>query len=262
MSDLSSPPPSLAVLGVAEPLQQLGDEAAGVSADAAAPMDQPLGRPLLVRTMRGRHVFVQRGEAAAPRAAGMAGHALASVQHLHQRVGDVRLQLQPDQRVRHAVAVGLDLDVVAGEVLREEYLLPLGLSVNALSMALGVSATRIHEILKERRGVSADTAERLSRHFGGDVASWLALQADHDAGDPQGRRAQGSAAGACVCVAGTGRLRRRQRPLAKTGAARLTAGASRRPALRATRPASCRCIPARRRRSAALRRACTRRRRR
>lgn len=67
-----------------------------------------------------------------------------------------------------------------GEVLREEYLLPLGLSVNALAMALGVPATRIHEIVKERRGVSADTAERLSRYFGGDAASWLALQADHD----------------------------------------------------------------------------------
>lgn len=67
-----------------------------------------------------------------------------------------------------------------GEVLREEYLLPLGSSVNALAIALGVPATRIHEIVKERRGISADTAERLSRYFGGDAASWLALQADYD----------------------------------------------------------------------------------
>jgi addiction module HigA family antidote len=67
-----------------------------------------------------------------------------------------------------------------GEVLREEYLAPLGLSVNALAAALDVPATRIHEIVKERRAVSADTAERLARYFGGDAASWLALQADYD----------------------------------------------------------------------------------
>ena len=67
-----------------------------------------------------------------------------------------------------------------GEILREDYLTPLNLSVNALALALGVPATRIHEIIKERRGVSADTATRLARHFGGDAASWLALQASFD----------------------------------------------------------------------------------
>lgn len=67
-----------------------------------------------------------------------------------------------------------------GEVLREDFLVPLGLSANALAMALGVPATRIHEIVKERRGISADTAERLARYFGGDAASWLAMQASYD----------------------------------------------------------------------------------
>lgn len=67
-----------------------------------------------------------------------------------------------------------------GEILREDYLRPLGLSVNALSVALGVPATRMHEIVKERRAVTADTAARLARHFGGDAASWLALQANYD----------------------------------------------------------------------------------
>jgi addiction module HigA family antidote len=67
-----------------------------------------------------------------------------------------------------------------GEVLREDYLLPLGLSVNALSVALGVPATRMHEIVKERRGVTADTAARLAKYFGGDAASWLAMQASYD----------------------------------------------------------------------------------
>ena len=61
--------------------------------------------------------------------------------------------------------------------------MPLGVSVNALAMALGVPATRIHEIVNERRGITADTAdtaERLAHYFGGDAASWLALQADYD----------------------------------------------------------------------------------
>ena len=67
-----------------------------------------------------------------------------------------------------------------GEVLREDILVPLGLSVNALSVALGVPATRIHEIVKERRAVTADTAARLAKHFGGDAASWLVMQANYD----------------------------------------------------------------------------------
>jgi antitoxin HigA-1 len=67
-----------------------------------------------------------------------------------------------------------------GEILREDYLAPLGMSVNALALALGVPATRIHEIVKERRAITADTAERLARYFGGDAISWLALQAMYD----------------------------------------------------------------------------------
>jgi len=67
-----------------------------------------------------------------------------------------------------------------GEVLREDYLAPLGLSVNALAVTLGVPATRIHEIVKERRAVTADTAARLARHFGGDATSWLVMQANYD----------------------------------------------------------------------------------
>lgn len=67
-----------------------------------------------------------------------------------------------------------------GEVLREDFLNPLQLSVNALSIALGVPATRLHEIVKERRAVTADTAARLAKHFGGDAASWLILQANYD----------------------------------------------------------------------------------
>ena len=67
-----------------------------------------------------------------------------------------------------------------GEILREDFLLPLGMSANALAIALAVPATRIHEIIKERRAVTADTAERLARYFGGDAASWLTLQVMYD----------------------------------------------------------------------------------
>ena len=67
-----------------------------------------------------------------------------------------------------------------GEVLREDFLAPLGLSVNALATELNVPATRIHEIVKERRAVTADTAARLAKYFGGDAASWLVMQANFD----------------------------------------------------------------------------------
>ncbi|MDR0247506.1 MAG: HigA family addiction module antidote protein [Burkholderiales bacterium] len=66
------------------------------------------------------------------------------------------------------------------EVLREDFLAPLGMSVNALALALAVPATRLHEIVKERRAITADTAERLAHYFGGDAASWLAMQASFD----------------------------------------------------------------------------------
>jgi addiction module HigA family antidote len=67
-----------------------------------------------------------------------------------------------------------------GEVLREDYLVPLNMSANALAKALNVPAPRVNDIVRERRGVSADTAMRLARYFGGDARSWLNLQAAYD----------------------------------------------------------------------------------
>jgi addiction module HigA family antidote len=67
-----------------------------------------------------------------------------------------------------------------GELLREDFLIPLGLSVNTLAVALNVSVTLLHRIVKERQAVDADTAERLARYFGGDAISWLMLQAVYD----------------------------------------------------------------------------------
>jgi len=67
-----------------------------------------------------------------------------------------------------------------GEVLREDFLVPLGMSANALAKALNVPAPRVNDVVRERRGVSADTAMRLARYFGGDARSWLNLQAAYD----------------------------------------------------------------------------------
>ena len=67
-----------------------------------------------------------------------------------------------------------------GEVLREDYLVPLSMSANALAKALNVPAPRINDIVRERRGITADTAMRLARYFGGDARSWLNLQAAYD----------------------------------------------------------------------------------
>ena len=67
-----------------------------------------------------------------------------------------------------------------GEVLREDYLVPAGMSVNALAKALCVPTPRINDVVLERRGVSADTAMRLARFFGGDAHSWLNLQVIYD----------------------------------------------------------------------------------
>lgn len=67
-----------------------------------------------------------------------------------------------------------------GEVLREDYLKPINMSANALARHLHVPPSRINDIVLERRGVSADTALRLSRFFGGDAQSWLNLQTAYD----------------------------------------------------------------------------------
>jgi len=67
-----------------------------------------------------------------------------------------------------------------GEILREEYLKPLGLSARALSKALGVPPNRISQIVREKRDISADTAIRLGRLFETDPQFWLNLQSAHD----------------------------------------------------------------------------------
>jgi len=67
-----------------------------------------------------------------------------------------------------------------GEILRDEYMTPLGLSANSLAKALGVTPARINDIARERRGITADTALRLARYFRTDARSWLNLQSAYD----------------------------------------------------------------------------------
>jgi addiction module HigA family antidote len=67
-----------------------------------------------------------------------------------------------------------------GEIIQEDYLVPLGMSVNHLAEGLGVGATRLNEIVRGKRGISADTALRLARYFGTSAEFWLNLQSLYD----------------------------------------------------------------------------------
>ena len=70
-----------------------------------------------------------------------------------------------------------------GEVLREEFLVPLGISQYRLAKELGVTEARISAICSGKRGITADTALRLAAFFGTSSAFWLGLQADYDTGE-------------------------------------------------------------------------------
>ena len=63
-----------------------------------------------------------------------------------------------------------------GEFLREDFMVPLGLSANALALALRVPVTRVSEIVRERRGITADTALRLAQYFGTTPDFWMNMQ--------------------------------------------------------------------------------------
>ncbi len=67
-----------------------------------------------------------------------------------------------------------------GEILKEEFLEPLGLSQNALAHAIGVLSNRINDIVRRRCGITADTGLRLARYFGLSEGYWLRLQNAYD----------------------------------------------------------------------------------
>lgn len=63
-----------------------------------------------------------------------------------------------------------------GEILKHDFMDPFGLSATALARAIGVTPARVNEIVRGRRGITAETALRLARYFGTDARSWLNLQ--------------------------------------------------------------------------------------
>ena len=67
-----------------------------------------------------------------------------------------------------------------GETIREDVLKPLGMSVNQLAKALAVDAARLNEIIRGRRGITADTALRLARYLGTSAEFWIGLQSLYD----------------------------------------------------------------------------------
>jgi len=67
-----------------------------------------------------------------------------------------------------------------GEILREEFLKPMGISQNKLAREIGVPPRRVNEIVLEKRSITADTAIRLAKYFGTSEGFWMGLQADYD----------------------------------------------------------------------------------
>jgi addiction module HigA family antidote len=67
-----------------------------------------------------------------------------------------------------------------GEILREEFMVPLGLTPTELAKALQVSLPRVNDIVRERRAITANTAMRLARYFGTSAKLWMGLQAEYE----------------------------------------------------------------------------------
>ncbi len=67
-----------------------------------------------------------------------------------------------------------------GEILQEEFLIPLGISAYRLSKDISIPQTRISEIIKGNRRITADTALRFSKYFGNSAKFWLGIQDDYD----------------------------------------------------------------------------------
>jgi len=77
-----------------------------------------------------------------------------------------------------------------GEVLQEEFLIPIGITAYRLSMDIGIPQTRISEIIRGNRRITADTAIRLSNYFGNSARFWLGLQNDYDVEEEMNQKAK------------------------------------------------------------------------
>lgn len=78
-------------------------------------------------------------------------------------------------------------NVTPGEILNEEFLKPMGITAYRLSQDTGMPATRVSQILKGRRRITADTALRLSRYFGNSAEFWMGIQDEYDLREEQER---------------------------------------------------------------------------
>ncbi len=81
------------------------------------------------------------------------------------------------QKVRSKVPANA---VHPGEILREEFMVPLGLTSTELAKNLHITVPRVNELVRGRRGMTADTAMRLARYFGTSAKLWMGLQAEYD----------------------------------------------------------------------------------
>ncbi|MCL2176288.1 MAG: HigA family addiction module antitoxin [Treponema sp.] len=70
--------------------------------------------------------------------------------------------------------------ILPGEILEEEFLIPMGISPYKLAKDIKISATRVSEIIKGKRRITIDTALRLSKYFGNSVEFWVGIQADYE----------------------------------------------------------------------------------
>lgn len=91
-------------------------------------------------------------------------------------MGATRFRLRPEEVFEH----GRLPSIHPGEILREEFLEPLGMTAYQLAKGIGVEQTRISEILHGKRGISADTALRLARFFGTSAQMWMNLQTRYE----------------------------------------------------------------------------------
>ncbi len=88
--------------------------------------------------------------------------------------------LKRDRKGQHSMRINGRRPIHPGEVLREEFLQPMGMTAHALAMALQVPAPRINDIVRERRAVTVDTALRMAKYFGTSAEFWMGLQTDFD----------------------------------------------------------------------------------
>lgn len=83
-------------------------------------------------------------------------------------------------RKKNAIGAGWGWNIHPGEILREEFLMPMGLSVYQLSRQIHLTRSRVNDIVRERRAITADTAVRLARFFGTTPQLWMNMQASYE----------------------------------------------------------------------------------